>query len=120
MPSPIDGWLEEIKSSPDAERIGMYLVHNGVVRGHSRDGRPVVGMDLSVDRELLAEVLESAKLMEGVVAVRAMVNEGTLAVGDDIMYVLVAGDIRPHVFEALGALVKMIKTQVVIEEEHRP
>ncbi len=116
----VDAWLDELKASPAAASTGMYLVHNGVVRGHSRDGRPVSGMTLTVDRERLAELVKSATLMEGVTAVRAWVNEGELAVGDDIMVVLVAGDVREHVFEALQALVRMIKAEVVEEVERRP
>jgi len=116
----IDAWLAEVKSSSETSGIGMYLVHNGVVRAHSRDGRPVSGMVLSVDRERLAEITESAMLMQGVIAVRVWVNEGELAVGDDIMFVLVGGDIRDNVFEALQAIVRMIKTEVVTEEELRP
>jgi molybdopterin synthase catalytic subunit len=125
MPSPeprpsLDAWLADIKATGDADGIGMYLMHNGVVRSYSRDGRPVTGMVLGVDRERLAEIVESARLMEGVSAVRVWVNEGELAVGDDIMYVIVAGDIRDNVFGALQALVKMIKTEVVAEQELRP
>lgn len=116
----LDDWLAEIKAMHGADGIGMYLVHNGVVRAWSRDGRPVTGMLLEVDRERLSELVESARIMEGVIAVRAWVNEGELAIGDDIMYVLVAGDIRDNVFGALQALVKMIKTEVVTERESRP
>lgn len=116
----LDAWLAEIKASGNIDGIGMYLVHNGVVRGYSRDGRPVSGMVLSVDRERLTEIMVSAKLMEGVGAVRTWVNEGELSVGDDIMYVLVAGDIRENVFGALQAIVKMVKTEVVTEVELRP
>ncbi len=116
----LDAWLAELKASDDFSSTGMILAHNGVVRAHSRDGRPVTGMQLTVDRERLAEIVETATLMEGVTHVRAWVNEGELAVGDDIMYVIVGGDIRDHVFEALMALVRMIKTEVVTEAEHRP
>lgn len=28
----IDRWMEEAKKDPDAGKIGMYLVHNGIVR----------------------------------------------------------------------------------------
>ena len=115
----LDGWLAEVKHEPGAADAGMYLCHNGVVRSYSRDGRPVVGMELSVDRTRLAELLETAGLMEGVSVVRAWVNEGHLEVGDDIMYVLVGGDIREHVFDALMALVRTIKTTVVAETELR-
>ena len=116
----LDAWLAEAKASADAAGVGMYLCHNGVVRSYSRDGRPVVSMDLSVDRERLAELLETARMMEGVLYVRVWINEGHLEVGDDIMYVLVGGDIRDNVIEALTALVRMIKTEVVTEHELRP
>lgn len=116
----LDQWLAELKATDDFASTGMFLAHNGVVRAHSRDGRPVVGMTLSVDRDRLDEILATATLMEGVTHVRAWVNEGELVVGDDIMYVIVGGDIRENVFGALQALVRMIKTEVVAEAEHRP
>lgn len=114
---PIDAWLNEIKSGPDAGRIGMYLIHNGVVRGHARDGSPVSGMDLSYDPERLQETVGRIAAQPGVIAVKAWVNEGSLSVGDDIMYVLVAGDIRENVFPRLQELVRLIKTEVVKEFE---
>ena len=116
----LDVWLQEAKREASATGVGMYLCHNGVVRSYSRDGQPVTGMDLHVDRERLEEILTTARLMEGVAVVRAWINEGHLGVGDDIMYVMVGGDIRDNVFEALAALVRMIKTEVVTEAEHRP
>jgi len=116
----LDAWLAEAKLDEAAAGVGMYLCHNGVVRSYSRDGRPVSGMDLSVDHARLEEILSTARLMEGVSLVRVWLNEGHLEVGDDIMYVLVGGDIRDNVFEALGALVRMIKTEVVTETEERP
>jgi len=115
----VNEWIRAVKAQPDAGEIGMILSHQGVVRGTSRSGAPVTGMDLAVDRARLAEVLAEAALWPGVVAVRAWVNEGSLAVGDDIMKVLVAGDIREHVFEALQHLVALLKTEVVAEAETR-
>ncbi len=97
----------------------MYLVHNGVVRGTARDGAAVSGMELSYDHVRLQEVIDQAKAMPGVVAVRAWVNEGSLSVGDDIMVALVAGDIRENVFAGLQQLVRLIKTEVVKELEFR-
>jgi len=116
----LDAWLAELKASDDFSSTGMFLAHNGVVRAASRDGRPVTGMRLAVDRDRLAEILQTATLMDGVTHARAWVNEGELAIGDDIMYVIVGGDIRDNVFGALQALVGMIKTEVVTEDEHRP
>jgi len=97
----------------------MLLVHNGVVRGTTRDGVPVQGMDLSYDRARLDEVVAQVRAMPGVIAVRAWVNEGRLGVGDDIMYALVAADIREHAFDGLKELVRRIKTEVASEWEIR-
>ncbi len=116
-PPSLQTWLDEIKSGPDGARIGMYLVHNGVVRGTTRDGSPVTGMDLSHDRGRLAEVIEQVEARQGVIATRVWVNEGRLSIGDDIMYALVAGDIRDNVFSGLQELVRLIKTEVVKEWE---
>lgn len=95
----------------------MYLVHNGVVRGTSRNGDVVSGMKLSHDDVRLNEVIHQVADRPGIVAVRAWVNEGTLQVGEDIMYALVAGDIRENVFSSLQELVRLVKTEVVIEQE---
>jgi molybdopterin synthase catalytic subunit len=110
-------WLDEIKSGTNASRIGMYLVHNGVVRGTARDGSPVTGMDLSYDSGRLADVIEEVEARPGVFAVRVWLNEGRLSIGDDIMYALVAGDIRDNVFGGLQELVRLVKTEVVKEWE---
>lgn len=110
-------WMDEIKQQPGAEGIGMMLLHRGVVRGTSRAGEPVEGMDLAVDRERLATALEQARAWPGVVAVRGWVNEGRLEVGDDIMLVLVAGDSREHVLDGLQRLVGILKTEVLVEAE---
>jgi molybdopterin synthase catalytic subunit len=95
----------------------MYLIHNGVVRGTARDGLAVSGMDLSYDSGRLAEVMEQVEARPGVVAVRVWINEGRLSIGDDIMYALVAGDIRENVFGGLQELVRLVKTEVVKEWE---
>ena len=54
----MDAWLREAKAHPDADKIGMYLTHNGVVRGTAKarvrlgakDAQPVTGMTFSYDR----------------------------------------------------------------------
>lgn len=113
----IEEWLAELRKSADASRIGMYLVHNGVVRGTSRAGAAVSGMDLTYDRERLTAAVEEVRQRPGVVAVRVWVNEGRLAVGDDIMLALVGGDIRENVLAALTELVRLVKAEVVKETE---
>ena len=58
-----------------------------------------------------------SKKLEGVYYVRAWLNEGTVPVGDSLMYILIGADIRPHAVDALTKLVETIKTKIVIETE---
>jgi len=112
-----EAWLEEIKGTPESSRIGMYLMHNGVVRGTARDGTAVLGMSLSYDHEHLQKVVDLIQAKRGVLAVRVWVNEGVLAVGDDIMRALVAGDLRENVYAGLQELIHLVKSEVVVESE---
>ena len=121
----LDEWLREAKAQPDAPECGMYLFHNGVVRAAPkavvRQGAErksdVEGMLFSYDREKLASAIARAEAMPGIFHIRVWLNEGELSVGDDIMLVLVGGDIRPHVIDALQSLVGEIKNECVREEE---
>jgi molybdopterin synthase catalytic subunit len=95
----------------------MILCHNGVVRATSRDGRPVAELTVVADRRRLAEIVADIKCLPGIVEVLAEVREGTLRVGDDIMFVVVAGDIRENVFPALQEAVNAIKRDVTKKAE---
>ena len=124
MPSP-DQWLREAKADPGAAGCGMYLMHNGTVRQTARakvrqgeeNTKPVRGMLFSYDKARVEEVIAQTRAMEGVGYVRVWLNEGELGLGDDIMLVLVGGDIRPHVIDALQYLVGRIKNECVSEQE---
>ena len=48
---------------------------------------------------------------------RVWLNRGELELGDDIMLVLIGGDIRPRVIDALQSLVGTIKNECVSEVE---
>lgn len=120
----MDEWLRQAKADPSAERIGMYLTHNGVVRGTARaqvrDGdqaAPVSGMVFSYDQEQVDRAVSDTYKLPGVYYIRVWLNEGELKVGEDIMYVLIGGDIRPHVLDGLQYLVGRIKNECVIEQE---
>jgi molybdopterin synthase catalytic subunit len=115
----VDDWIHDVKSQPGSAAIGMILAHQGIVRGTSRSGEPVRGMVLRAGRNRLEEVIAEAGTWPGVFAVRGWVNEGSLSVGDDIMKVLVAGDIRDNIFAALQRLVSLIKSEVLSESELR-
>jgi len=113
----VDEWIKEIKAHYDPDKVGMLLVHNGIVRGTSKEGKPVRGMRLTYDKALLESTVREFRKRDGIAEIRAWINEGDLAVGDDIMYVLVAGRFRTDVLPALQELLTIIKKQIVSEQE---
>ncbi len=110
-------WVSEIKNDPTSPRIGVFFSHNGVVRSTSRDGSAVSAMELECNHGRLDEVIAQVEAMPGVIAVRAWVNEGRLTVGDDIVWALVAGDVRKNVFRAWETLARRIKHEATIQRE---
>lgn len=121
----IDQWLREAKAHPSAPKVGMYLTHNGVVRSTAkaavREGNtnalPVTGLVFSYDEAKVNAAVEDTYKLPGIYYVRVWLNEGELNVGDDMMYVLVGGDIRPHTVDGLQYLVGRIKSECVMEKE---
>ena len=123
-PPSADDWLRQAKAEAAASGIGMYLLHNGVVRATARaavregqEAPDVAGMWFDYDEEKAEAAAEKARQLPGIGLVRWWMNRGQLRVGDDIMYVLVGGDTRPHVLSALEALVGELKTHCVTERE---
>ena len=120
----MDQWLREAKAHESAPLCGMYLTHNGTVRQTAKakvrlgeDAPDVSGMYFSYDQTKVdAAVAETYKL-DGIYYVRAWLNEGELNLGDDIMYVLIGGDIRPRMVDALQFLVGKLKNECVTEIE---
>ena len=74
-------------------------------------------MDFSCDREKLDAAVADTYKLPGIYYIRTWLAEGRLQAGDDIMYVLIGGDIRPHVMDALDYLIGRIKTECVSERE---
>jgi molybdopterin synthase catalytic subunit len=113
----IEAWIQEIKKKCNPEMLGMILIHNGIVRGTARDGKPVKAMKLSYDKRMLEDLLKTYKTKEGVADIRVWINEGDLQVGDDIMNVCVAGRFRTDVLPVFQELLTTIKKEIVREEE---
>jgi len=110
--------LESIKRHPDYEKVGMILCHNGVVRGTSRDGRAVKGLRVAVDHQKLADIVSAQKKIAGIVDIKVEIAEDRdLAVGDDVMLLLVTGDIRENVIAVLTDTLNQIKTTVTQKTE---
>ena len=124
-PPSIDAWLQEAKAHESAPKIGMYLTHNGtvrqtakaLVRNGAENTEAVTGMIFSYDSAKVDAIIADTYKMDGIYYIKVWLNEGELDLGDDIMYVLIGGDIRPRVVDALQYLVGRIKNECVIEKE---
>ena len=104
--------IDKIKEHPDYHRAGMILCHNGVVRATSRNGKAVTELTVRVNRDRLQKIIDEMKERPGIIEVLVEIREGKLRIGDDVMYVAVAGDFRENVFSALMDMVNLIKKDV--------
>lgn len=110
--------IAAVKARPDYPEVGMILAHNGVVRGTSRDGRRVTGLRVAVDHDRLAAILAEQRARPGIADVLISINEGMdLAVGDDVMALVVGGDIRENVIACLADTLNRVKATVTSKTE---
>jgi len=111
--------VNNIKRHPHFSRAGMVLIHNGVVRATSRDGRAVSGLRVSVDHNRLAAILASRRHLPGIVDIQVDIAEDTdLSIGDDVMFLVVAGDVRENVIHVLEDTLNAIKSTVTHKTEY--
>lgn len=117
--------MKEAKKSKNADKCGMFLLHNGVVRidakakvrDNKKNTKKVKAIDFSYDNKKVDVAIRKALKMKGIYYIKVWLNEGMLKVGDDIMLVLIGGDIRPRVVDCLQELVGEIKSKCVVERE---
>jgi molybdopterin synthase catalytic subunit len=110
--------VEIVKKHPDYNNAGMILCHNGVVRGTSRDGRKVSGLRVRVDTEKLNSIIDTNKKRSGIIEILIEINEDRdLSVGDDVMLLVVAGDIRENVISTLSDVLNAVKKTVTSKTE---
>ena len=113
----INKMINTVKANTNYSGMGMIASHLGVVRGTSLNGRKVTGIEAEFNRDIIEDILCSIKKMPGIYEVLIEISEGKLKVGDDIMAVVVGGDIRDHVFPALITTVDRIKKEAVTKKE---
>ncbi len=104
--------VEKVKSSVDFKNVGMIACHDGVVRGTSRDGKPVSLVEVDVDLNKVEMVLTEMRTRKGIAAIEAHIFPGIRKMGEDLMLVVVAGDFRENVFSTLEETVSKLKNLV--------
>jgi molybdopterin synthase catalytic subunit len=111
--------INEMKKEPSfADSVGMVLVHNGVVRGWSRKDRSNVEyIDVSPDNEKIEIIRKEFENKPGIYKVVVEAKSGRLKPGDDLLFIIVAGDIRENVKPVLSDLLDRIKSEAVKKTE---
>ena len=115
--------LKSVKERSDFHRAGAIATFVGVVRGQNLDGEDVTGLELEAYEEqankVLGSICEDLKKREGVVDVQIHHFVGKFTVGEDLVYVVVAGAHRQNVFGVLQEAVERYKNETpVFKKEH--
>lgn len=113
----IQAMIEKVKKHPEADKIGMITSHLGIVRGHSRDGKDVLAVQVKYERENLYKIINEMKEKPGIIEVLVQANDGRVELGGELLAVVVAGDLREHVFPVLIETVNLIKATACRKKE---
>jgi len=101
-----------------SENVGMILVHNGVVRAWSRKDRSRVSqIEVIPDYDRIEEIRQYFEKKPGIFRIIVQANKGMLQPGDDLLFIIVAGDIRENVKPVLSDILDEIKKQAVFKKE---
>lgn len=111
--------IAAMKAKPDfIEKVGMVLVHNGVVRARSRNGEGlVVALEVSPDQEKIEDIREELLKRPGIFDIIIEAKSGRFRPGDDLLFLVVAGDIRENVKPVLAELLDRIKAEAITKKE---
>jgi molybdopterin synthase catalytic subunit len=109
--------ISNIKKQPAFEKAGAMATFVGVVRGMSASGK-VQKLELQAYEEkadeVLAQICNELKKKPGIVDVQIHHLVGEFKVGEDLVYVLVAGTHRQQVFPVLEEAVERYKKEAPI------
>ncbi len=111
--------IAALKQEPDfAKHVGMILIHNGTVRAWSRNNHSqVTAITVEPNLQKMQEICQEMQQEPGIFRIIAHAQSGTLYPGDDILHLIVAGDIRENVKRTLSTLLDRIKSEAVFKKE---
>jgi molybdopterin synthase catalytic subunit len=116
--------INNVKNHPNFHKAGAIAIFVGVVRGENLKGEKVQKLELEAyeekANEVLSEICKDLKKREGIVDVQIHHLLGEFKVGEDIVYVLVAGSHRRNVFPVLEEAVERYKKEApIFKKEYR-
>lgn len=111
--------IAELKKHPKfTDNVGMILIHNGVVRNWSRkDHATVTALEVTPDYDRIEELRQEYLQKEGIFEIIIDAKSGTFQPGDDLLFIIVAGDIRENIKPVLADLLDRVKAEAVSKRE---
>jgi molybdopterin synthase catalytic subunit len=111
--------IAEMKSQPGfQDNVGMILIHNGVVRNWSRkDRKKIVALEVTPDLAKMEAIRQELLKRDGIYDIVAEAKTGRFQPGDDLLYLIVAGDLRENIKPVLAELLDRVKAEAVHKKE---
>lgn len=117
--------IGNIKKDPNYSKAGAIALFIGVVRGETLDANKGQVQGLTIEAyeekadEVLAKISGELAKKPGIVNVQIHHLLGDFEVGDDLVYVAVAGGHRTDVFPVLREAVERYKSEVPVFKKER-
>jgi len=110
--------MKNVKQNKDFTHAGAICLFVGVTRGESNDGEKVTKLALEAyedkANQTLSEICEDLEKKPGIVDVQIHHLLGDFAVGEDMVYVSVAGSHRQEAFAVLREAVERYKHEAPV------
>lgn len=115
--------IDRIRSDSKRQKIGAMTIFMGVVRGETRKGKKVTKLTLEAyeekANEVLSKICNDLRKKRDIVDVQIHHMLGEFDVGEEIVYVLVAGGHRKSIFPVLREAVERYKKEApIFKKEH--
>lgn len=111
--------IAEMKKQPGfQDNVGMILIHNGVVRNWSRkDKSKVKALEVTPDLTKIETIRQEFLKRDGIFDVVIEAKSGEFQPGDDLLFLIVAGDIRENIKPVLAELLDRVKGEAIAKRE---
>jgi molybdopterin synthase catalytic subunit len=110
--------LESVKHASEFQKAGAIACFIGVVRNQTPTGEKVLGLEIEAyeekANETLEEICKQLEKSEGIIDVQIHHFTGKFKPGEELVYVLVAGEHRQETFQTLKEAVERYKKEVPI------
>ncbi len=110
--------IKSIKNNPHIKEAGSIHTFTGIVRGTSKNGKPVISMKIDAYDELanksINKICEKLKREQGIIDVKIVHLKGSFDLSEDLVYVVVISAHRKEGFDVISKAVEMYKKEIAV------